>query len=163
MGFAFAKDPASNPYQFHALLLAAWVTLILGWTYVVNDQKISAIGEYTRESLKNAFDSEDKNLFGWEWFHAEDEPRWRRKFEQLVIDELSFTVVGIVAVFLFLFLSPNYGRWSVACAAMEIFLLFVLGCEIVFYAKIGPHGRASKSGVGAGGSAKRRRSRVTGA
>ena len=33
----------SNPANTYALLVVPWVCLVLGWTYVVNDEKISAI------------------------------------------------------------------------------------------------------------------------
>ena len=45
---AFALGDKANPY---ALLVLPWVSLVLGWTYLVNDQKISAIGQYIRYTL----------------------------------------------------------------------------------------------------------------
>ena len=38
----------SNKTNLYALLVIPWVCLILGWTYIVNDEKISAIGKYIR-------------------------------------------------------------------------------------------------------------------
>jgi hypothetical protein len=34
-----------------ALLILPWVCLIMGWTYLVNDEKISALGRYVRDKL----------------------------------------------------------------------------------------------------------------
>ena len=45
---AFALGDKANPY---ALLVLPWVSLVLGWTYLVNDQKISALGRYIRYTL----------------------------------------------------------------------------------------------------------------
>jgi hypothetical protein len=45
--FVFASDRVPE-WQPYGLLLGGWVALVLGWTYVVNDQKISAIGGYIR-------------------------------------------------------------------------------------------------------------------
>ena len=45
---AFALGDKANLY---ALLVLPWVSLVLGWTYLVNDQKISAIGQYIRYTL----------------------------------------------------------------------------------------------------------------
>ena len=45
---SFAVSNAANSY---ALLVIPWVCLVLGWTYVVNDEKISAIGRYIRLTL----------------------------------------------------------------------------------------------------------------
>lgn len=41
----------SNPSNHYAFLIIPWVCLILGWTYLVNDEKISAIGKYIRYKL----------------------------------------------------------------------------------------------------------------
>lgn len=41
----------TNLANYDALLLVPWATLILGWTYLVNDEKISAIGRYIRLTL----------------------------------------------------------------------------------------------------------------
>ena len=41
----------SNKTNLYALLVIPWVCLILGWTYIVNDEKISAIGKYIRLTL----------------------------------------------------------------------------------------------------------------
>lgn len=34
-----------------ALLILPWVSVVLGWGYLVNDEKVSAIGRYVRLSL----------------------------------------------------------------------------------------------------------------
>jgi hypothetical protein len=36
-----------------ALLILPWVCLIMGWMYLVNDEKISALGWYVRDKLSN--------------------------------------------------------------------------------------------------------------
>ncbi len=41
--FSFALNKPDNKY---ALLVLPLVSVILGWTYLVNDQKNSAIGQY---------------------------------------------------------------------------------------------------------------------
>jgi hypothetical protein len=41
----------SSKANYYALLIVPWVCLILGWTYLVNDEKISAIGKYIRLTL----------------------------------------------------------------------------------------------------------------
>ncbi len=38
--------------HYYAFLILPWVCIILGWTYVVNDEKISAIGKYIREESR---------------------------------------------------------------------------------------------------------------
>ena len=84
----------SNPANTYALLVVPWVCLVLGWTYVVNDEKISAIGRYIRlilvEKVKDKLAyPEVESLFGREIAHRSDPRRGRRKIQQLVIDELT--------------------------------------------------------------------------
>jgi hypothetical protein len=59
------KDTA----YYYGFFLIPWVTLILGWTYVVNDEKISSIGRYFRKNLATQISSElagrtSEELFG---------------------------------------------------------------------------------------------------
>jgi hypothetical protein len=56
MSFAFAGEHPDNQWRLRGLLIAAWVALVLGWTYVVNDEKISAIGRYIRDTLATSLD-----------------------------------------------------------------------------------------------------------
>ena len=48
---AVVSFAVSDPAHYHALLVIPWVCLILGWTYVVNDEKISSIGRHIRYTL----------------------------------------------------------------------------------------------------------------
>jgi hypothetical protein len=48
---AIVSFAVSNPANSYALLVIPWVCLVLGWTYVINDEKISAIGRYIRLTL----------------------------------------------------------------------------------------------------------------
>jgi hypothetical protein len=41
----------TDPSHYYAFLVLLWVCLILGWTYLVNDEKNSAIGRYIRLTL----------------------------------------------------------------------------------------------------------------
>ena len=47
--FGFAIQ---DPDRVYLLLAVCPVTLVLGWTYLANDQKISAIGNYIRHQLR---------------------------------------------------------------------------------------------------------------
>jgi len=89
---AFALSEKGNPYT---LLILPWVSLVLGWTYLMNDQKISAIGQYMRYTLVEKIGNlvfrsgstigDIESIFGWETFHRSDKRRQRRKIEQLII------------------------------------------------------------------------------
>jgi len=131
----------SNRTNFYALLVIPWVCLILGWTYVVNDEKISALGKYIRltltEKIKAQIDDSDiESIFGWEIAHRSDERRKRRKIQQLIIDEITFVFSGLVALFAFWSLGTNLPLVIHIFCAFEIILLVVLGIEIIIYADL---------------------------
>jgi hypothetical protein len=138
MSFAFTGARDENQWRLHGLLIVGWTTLILGWTYVVNDEKISAIGRYIRESLTPELDLKppETQLFGWERAHRSDRRRRRRKIEQLVIDELSFPGLGLGAIFLFLTLPSHSGLVAQSFGLLEAVLLVILGIEVLIYADL---------------------------
>jgi len=139
----------SNPTHYYTFLVLPWVCLILGWTYLVNDEKISAIGEYIRltltEKLGTLVNEQPKLLFGWEIAHRDDKWRKSRKRFQLFIDELTFCFSGLVALGFFWNLGPNSWNsilWSTFI--IEVVLLGYLGIWIFRYADL-RKGRSPKS------------------
>jgi hypothetical protein len=135
----------SNQANYYALLVIPWVCLILGWTYLVNDEKITAIGRYVRltlaEKVKEHVSSTDikidiESIFGWEIAHRNDNRRKRRKIEQLIIDQITFVVSGIVALVAFWLLVPNPSLAVNILCFLELILLLVLGVEIIIYADL---------------------------
>ena len=143
---SFALGEKANPY---ALLVLPWVSLVLGWTYVVNDQKISAIGRYIRYTLVEKVSDlrgkadegvEVESIFGWEIAHRIDKHRRRRKIEQLIVDEIAFVVSGIVALVALAFWNREMES-QIHCSAqilgwIELVLLIILGVEIFIYADL---------------------------
>ena len=143
LGFALGKEP-----NFYALLVLPWVSLILGWTYLVNDHKISEIGRYIRYQLTGKItealaDSTDAPpILEWETAHRSDGRRERRKLEQLLIDQVTFVCSGLVALGSFIV----WGGWRslhfpLATAlqllvGVEALLLLGLGLEIFLYADL---------------------------
>jgi len=139
----------SNPSEHHyTFLVLPWICLILGWTYLVNDEKISAIGKYIRltltEKLGALVNEQPKLLFGWEIAHRDDKWRKPRKKFQLLIDELTFCLSGLVALGFFWKLGPN--SWDLMLYSTFIIegaLLCYLGIWIFRYADL-KKGRSSK-------------------
>lgn len=135
---SFALSGKNNNY---ALLVIPWVCLILGWAYLVNDEKITAIGRYIRYTLVDKIkelsnNAETEYIFGWEIAHRSDKRRIRRKIEQLIIDEITFVISGIFALIAFCFLAPR-PHWTILLLCfMELALLIALGIEILIYADL---------------------------
>ncbi len=136
LGFAVGEKAEPN-----TLLILPWVSLVLGWTYLVNDQKITAIGRYIRytlvEKVRGITGSQDiEPIFGWEIAHRSDERRKRRKIEQLVIDEIAFVFSGVVALIAFVYrVYPS--DWAFYLLGLiELVLLTILGIELYLYADL---------------------------
>ncbi|WP_315788875.1 hypothetical protein [Fischerella sp. JS2] len=109
---AIISFAVSNKANYYALLVIPWVCLILDWTYLVNDEKITAIGKYIRltlvEKIKEQTGNTDiESIFGWEIAHRNDQRRRRRKIEQLTIDQITFVFSGISGLIAFWFFSTT--------------------------------------------------------
>ena len=138
---AVVSFAVSDPAHYHALLVIPWVCLILGWTYVVNDEKISSIGRHIRYTLvdkvKKHTGHEDLDaLFGWEIAHRNDKHRKRRKVQQLIVDEITFVASGLIALAAFWYLVNNPPIGVTILSWAELILLIVLGVEIFIYADL---------------------------
>jgi hypothetical protein len=115
------------------LLLIPPACLVLGWTYLVNDQKVSAIALHIRTVLIPQIRAElgtDLPLFTWEVQHRGDSRRRFRKIGQLGIDLITFCVPAIAAVVIYLFTEPLSSGF-IALAAVEMAATLVLGWAIV--------------------------------
>lgn len=130
---------ANNNY--YAFLFIPWICIVLGWTYLVNDEKITALGRYIRHTLvervkEETGQGEIDSIFGWETAHRSDNRRHRRKLQQLVVDELTFVVSGIAAIVTFWLLVPQV-PWEIQWLCwLELVLLVILGIETVIYADL---------------------------
>jgi hypothetical protein len=75
------------------------VALALGWTYLVNDQKVSAIGRYLRTDLAPRLSSlTGVDVLRWETAHRSDKRRRQRKTLQLAVDLTVFVLPAAVAI-----------------------------------------------------------------
>lgn len=122
------------------LLALPMICVVLGWTYLVNDEKISAIGRYIRYTLTDkilaATQTKNQDIFGWEVAHRSDKRRMSRKIIQLVVDEIVFVLPGFVSILIFWINAPNDLlplRWV---AGVEGVLLVILGIQIFSYADL---------------------------
>ncbi|WP_430791379.1 hypothetical protein [Actinoplanes sp. G11-F43] len=120
--------------QIDDLLLAlAPCCVVLGWTYLVNDEKISAIGRYIRTDLSprlSAATNSDQQLFGWESSHRSDRRRRTRKVFQLGVDLIVFCVPAFTGIAVRI----SRGDVSVLAAVVmtaEITLVLILAFQIV--------------------------------
>jgi hypothetical protein len=131
---------ADNTARFVVLLVLPLICLTLGWTYLVNDEKISAIGRYIRlvltERIRQMVNSDDQMLFGWEIAHRSDQRRISRKIIQLIVDELVFIIPGVIAIIVFWLSATNESILLKWVAALEAVFLILLGIQIFIYADL---------------------------
>lgn len=98
---ALVVQPTGRQYL---LLLLPLVCMVLGWTYFVNDQKISAIGRYLRRHLAPSLVASAQcadQMLTWESVHRRDPLRRLDKSMQLVVDLLMFAVPALLSVVLY--------------------------------------------------------------
>ncbi|MFF3686906.1 hypothetical protein [Streptomyces sp. NPDC002187] len=126
--------------RLELLLLLPPVSVVLGWTYLVNDDKISAIGRYVRDELRPRLVAltdgrGDACVFGWEIAHRNDRRRTSRKWLQLAVDLLAFCLAPVAAVVVFWTVGP-VGAPLLAVSLAELVVIAVLGWQIVLYADV---------------------------
>ncbi|MEU8118726.1 hypothetical protein AB0C21_08445 [Spirillospora sp. NPDC049024] len=120
------------------LLLLPPVSVVLGWTYLVNDEKISSIGRYVRTELAPRLmeaTGESAPVFGWESAHRSDRYRISRKYSQLIVDLVTFCLAPSVAFAIFWSSSSVTALLMVASIAEAVFVGGLL-VQIVLYADL---------------------------
>ncbi|MFJ8142540.1 hypothetical protein [Streptomyces sp. NPDC096013] len=129
---------AAQAKQASMLLALPPVCVVLGWTYLVNDQKISAIGAYVRDELGPrlavlAQPGGGFQPFGWETAHRGDRRRGSRKAVQIAVDLTAFCVVPLAALGVF-WVDAGSGP-LVAISGLEALTVAGLAWQVVWYAK----------------------------
>ncbi len=108
------------------LLGIPWVCVILGWSYLTNDKKITKIGTYFEKELgphlNGCFDHHAKGLLGWETsIVREGSGRNKRKFLQLLVDLTVFVLSGGFAL-------VSYGQ---SLKQIDLFHKLFMGWEVL--------------------------------
>ncbi|MBG0852421.1 hypothetical protein I2W78_11390 [Streptomyces spinoverrucosus] len=139
---AQAKQPAM-------LLALPPVCVVLGWTYLVNDEKISAIGHYVRDELgprlaRLAASGSAFATFGWEAYHRSDTRRRSRKAIQALIDLTAFCAVPLAALVVF-WASGDGGGLLVGLSVVEALAVAGLGVQVLVYARPAPTRRCRRN------------------
>jgi hypothetical protein len=112
---------------------------VLGWTYLANDQKISAIGRHIRSVLApqlETFLRSDIPLFTWETQHRADGYRRLRKAGQLAVDLLTFCIPALAAILVY-WSTGSPTPLTTALTAIELVAIVALGLGIVASADFG--------------------------
>ncbi|WP_282702481.1 hypothetical protein [Streptomyces sp. CC219B] len=127
---------AAQAEQSAMLLAIPPVCAVLGWTYLVNDEKISAIGRYIRQDLgpRLAQLADAERAFAWETAHRTDSRRRSRKAVQCAVDLLAFCVVPLAGLAVYW----GAGQTSpglLAVSVVEALAVVGLAAQVVAYAR----------------------------
>lgn len=110
-----------NMLTLFPLLILPWISLILGWTYLLTDERVSALGRYLRRELTDRVQrvtNSAEPVFGWEEAHRNDEDRRFRKVMQFLIDAVTFAGTGALGILLFWFYAPDVEKTSAPALAL---------------------------------------------
>ncbi|AGJ56954.1 integral membrane protein [Streptomyces sp. PAMC 26508] len=119
--------------QAGLLLSAPAICLILGWTYLVNDEKISAIGCYVRDRLGPRLGdlaSARGAMFGWEVYHRDVAGRAVRKRLQTAVDLFTYLILPMVCTVAF-WCSPTVHPLLVLTSLAQTLTLAALGWQFL--------------------------------
>ncbi|ANH92800.1 MULTISPECIES: hypothetical protein [unclassified Streptomyces] len=121
--------------QARLLLAVPVICLVLGWTYLVNDEKISAVGCYIRDQLGPRLaelSGARGAVFGWETYHRGDAGRTTRKRLQTIVDLFTYLALPMVCVAAF-WCSPAVRPSLVIVSLAQTLALAVLGWQFLRY------------------------------
>jgi len=130
--FSFAVE---NPKYFIALLILPFITLVLGWTYLVNDEKISSIGKYLKLILIPKINNQKshKHIESWETYLKKDKKRKLRKGIQLIVDLTVFCVSSIASVTSFFFLENDFSIGYIILSIVILIAVIMLMFQFIKY------------------------------
>jgi len=130
---------AAQAKQSEMLLALPPVCVVLGWTYLVNDEKISAIGTYVRDDLGPRLAeltelTDGQAVFAWETAHRSDTRRRSRKVIQCVIDLLAFCVVPLAGLVVY-WAAGQTSPGLLALSVAEALIVVGLAHQVLSYAR----------------------------
>lgn len=127
---------AAQAKQSEMLLALPPVCVVLGWTYLVNDEKISSIGAYIRDDLgpRLAQLAYAENAFAWETAHRSDTRRRSRKVIQCSVDLLAFCFVPLAGLVVY-WAAGQTSPGLLALSVAEALIVVGLGHQVLSYAR----------------------------
>ncbi len=104
------------------LLVLPPAVLLLGWTYLTNDRKVTDIGAYIRSYLatRARILLPGVEAFGWETHHRQIGDRRAQKVGQLLVDLTAFCLPAVAAPAVVLCGPSPTPRWAIATALAEV-------------------------------------------
>ena len=120
------------------LLAVPAVCFVLGWTHLINDEKVSAIGRYLRDHLAPQLESTVQGsplLFGWEFSHRFIRRRRSQKLVQLLANLITFCVPGLLSVGVY-WQRSSFSPAEVAASIVGVLLTCLLVYQMSVHAEL---------------------------
>lgn len=130
IGAVFSFTLENNNYSI-ALLILPFICIVLGWTYLVNDIKISEIGTYICGKLipniikEELSDMKNNNTDTWENYHSDTPHRYMIKIIQLMVDIVVFCCSAMLSIYVF-FVLNDMSIYYILIASFEIISILFL-------------------------------------
>jgi len=130
--FSFAIE---NSNYNSALLVLPFIITVLGWMYLVNDIKITKIGNYCSKVILPKFEGSKKEGFSlhptWEEYYRSSTKRKLRKNIQLIVDLSVFCLSSLFSIAAFYFIEKDIIIQTHILIIIEVLIIFFLGSQIV--------------------------------
>lgn len=126
--FTFAIE---KPEYNYTLLVLPFVCIILGWSFLTNDKKVSDIGDYIVKVIIPKLDSLKSDpvislIPSWEEFHKNVKRRKTFKIIQLSMDLMLFSISGLLSIIFYLYISCPITCIEIIVTVLEIILLIFI-------------------------------------
>jgi len=136
--FSFGLE---KPQFNSAFLILPFICIVLGWTYLANDEKISSIGKYFENYLIPKIDTlpPDHKLSlsdNWDSIIRKDKKRKGRKIFQLFIDLSIYCFSASLSIVAFLVLNKNIPFYLHFIIVIEVLLIIFLSVQFFRYSEI---------------------------
>jgi hypothetical protein len=127
-----------------ALLVLPFICIILGWTYLMNDEKVTEIGVYIKNILipiieKSKSDPELSLHNNWEVYHKKAHNRASKKVIQLILDIMLFCFSALFSIISFFYFNNSVKCYHVIIALIESVLILYLASHFIISLRLGKH------------------------
>lgn len=127
---AFVLGETATPY---ALLVVPWISMSLGWAYLANDDKVSALGNYVEHGLGAKLGS----AFLWECGEKRSTNLKRQfRWAQFMVDLSQFVLPAFVIVAIAFSSVLEFPWWAKAISVVECVLASGLGFMFFAHSKV---------------------------
>ena len=129
----------SDSQHHHSLLILPWAALILGWTYLLNDQKVSEIRKYLNtvfiSNIKKTCPEKKTDVFGWENFYSESKYRRLKKIFQLFVNLTVFCFSGIAGLAIYIIKVDLLSKAAITLLMLGAVVMIILALWFIIYSE----------------------------